>query len=246
VPTLSLATYARIARFAGLLYLIDFVTAGIAPVQVLPRLVESGNPVATAANIQHSAWMMHLAVAGDLVTALCEVALSALFYTLFRSVDRNLALLMAFFRLVYTAVVTVNVFNLYAPLRLLGDDSHLTGFSAEQRAGLAMHSLDAYHDGFTVALLFFGAHILALGALIYRSRYAPRLLGAWLVVASVGFFVHSIGNLAVPDAGVSMLVVAPSALGELALLLLLLFNRVNRQPSGPSPVDVQSVARTEG
>jgi hypothetical protein len=242
-PETSQRSYTRIARIAGLLYLIDFITAGIAPVHLLPRLIEPGNAVATAANIQHSGWILHLAVAGDLVTLLCEVALSALFYTLLRPVDRNLALLMAFFRLAYTAMVITNVLNLYAPLRLLGDDSHLTGFSADQRAGLAMHSLDAYHDGFTIALLFFGAHILALGALLYKSRYVPRLLGAWLMVASIGFFVYSIGNLAVPNADVSMFVVVPSAFGEFALLLLLLLNRVNRRPSEPAPADDRPITQ---
>jgi hypothetical protein len=80
---------------------------------------------------------------------------------------------------------------LYAPVRLLGGDSQLTGFSADQRAGLAMHSLDVYHDQFTVALLLFGVHIVLLGALLYKSRYVPRLLGAWLMLASIGFFVYA-------------------------------------------------------
>lgn len=108
-----------------------------------------------------------------------------------------------------------------------------------------MHSLDMYHDGFTIALLFFGAHILALGALLYKSRYVPRLLGAWLMVASLGFFVYILGNLAVPNADVSMLLVAPSALGELALLLLLLFIRVNRQPRQPVAAGDRSDAPIE-
>jgi hypothetical protein len=217
-------------RLAGVLYLIDFVTAGIAPVQILPRLIRSGDPVATADNIAHHQWMLHLAVAGDLVTVLCEVALCWLFYVIFKEVDRNLALVMALFRVIYTAMVGVNVLNLYTPLRLLSGDSHLTGFSPDQSAALATHSLDAYHDGFIVALLFFGVHILLLGVLTYRSGYFPRILGTWLVFASLGFLIYSMGNLGTGLA-VPLLVVAPSAAGELALSVLMLFTKASRQPN---------------
>nr|WP_211370046.1 DUF4386 domain-containing protein [Nonomuraea turkmeniaca] len=142
----------------------------------------AGDPVATAANITASPWMLHLAVAGDLVTSLCEVALPALFYVLLKPVDRTLALVMAMFRLAFTAMVITNVLNLYGPLRLLADEPYLTPLSEAQRAALAMLSLDAYHDGFTIALLFFAGHILLLGILLYRSRYVPRLLGVWLAL----------------------------------------------------------------
>ena len=84
-----------------------------------------------------------------------------------------------------------------------------------------MHSLDAYHDGFTVALFLFGAHILCLGLLLARTPAAPRVLGPWLMVASLGFFVYSLDNLAT-STHVSLFVVAPSALGEFSLLLWLL------------------------
>lgn len=158
----------RLARIAGLLYLINLVCAGIATVHVLPRLIVAGDAVATATNITASEWMLHLAIAGDVVALLCEVALSALLYVLLRPVDRNLALLMAFFRLAFSAVLIANVLNLVTPLQLLAGDRYLTAFSPSQLPALAMLSLDAYGHGWTIALLFFGAHILLLGWLLYR------------------------------------------------------------------------------
>jgi hypothetical protein len=63
----------RRTRTTGLLYLylISIVVAGTASVHVLPRLIVPGDAIATAANITASPWMLHLAVAGDLVTLLC-------------------------------------------------------------------------------------------------------------------------------------------------------------------------------
>lgn len=158
-----LRTYARVA---GVLYLINFILAGVAPVHVLPRLVVAGDPAATATNITASAWMLHVAVGSDLVAVLCEVGLSALFYMLFRQVDRTLALVMAFLRLAYAAVLTANILNLFTPLRMLTEDSYLTAFPAGQLPALAMLSLDAYHDTFAIAFVLFAAHILALGYLL--------------------------------------------------------------------------------
>lgn len=220
----------RLARIAGLLYLINLICAGIASVHVLPRLIVPGDAVATATNITASEWMLHLAIAGDLVTLLCEVALSALLYVLLRPVDGNLALLMAFFRVAFSAMLIANVLNLVTPLQLLAGDRYLTAFSPGQLPALAMLSLDAYDHGWTIALLFFGAHILLLGWLLYRSGYVPRVLGAWLAVGSLGFSSTAFWKSRrarranVPAAGRTV------GVGELALCLLLLFNRVNVRP----------------
>jgi hypothetical protein len=222
----------RRVRITGVLYLINLVVAGIATVHVLPRLVVPGDAVATAANISASEWMLHLAVAGDLVAMALDVALSVLLYVLLRPVDRTLALLMASFRLAHTIVLIANVDNLLEPLRLLADDAHLGAFAAGQLPALTMLSLDAYAHGWVISLLFFGVHILLLGYLLYRSGYVPKVLGAWLaVVGSLGLFVYSLGELAVPGVETSLLLAAPSGVGELALCLLLLFNRVNVRPS---------------
>jgi hypothetical protein len=231
----SMMSEKALARSAGLLYLINLICAGIATVHVLPRLIVQGDAAATATNITESRWMLHLAIAGDLVALLCEVALCVLLYVLLRPVDRTLALLMTFFRLVFTAVLIANVLNLVTSLLLLTGDTHVAAFSEGERPALVMLSLDVYGYGWTVALLFFGVHILILGYLLYTSGAVPRVLGAWLAFGSLGFFIYSLGRLVVPGVETSLLLAAPSGLGELALCLLLLFNRVNVRPPPPSP-----------
>ncbi|TFG57041.1 MAG: DUF4386 domain-containing protein [Methanomassiliicoccus sp.] len=42
--------------------------------------------------------------------------------------------------------------------------------------------IDLYTDGFTIAQLFFGAWLLPLGYLVYRSGFLPRLLGILLII----------------------------------------------------------------
>ena len=223
-------------RAMGVLFLINLIVAGTATVHMLPRLIVQGDAAATAANIVASEWMLHLAVAGDLVAAALDVAVSVLLYVLLRPVDRTLALLMAGFRLTHIILIIANVQNLLDPLRMLAGDTDLTAFSGEQLPAMAMLSLDEYADGWPIGLLFFGVHILLLGYLLYRSGYVPRVLGAWLAVTSLGYFIYSLGHLAVPGVETSLLLVAPAGVGELALALLLLFNRVNVPSRGHSQV----------
>jgi hypothetical protein len=195
-------------RVTGLLYLFVIVAAGTTPVQILPRIDD----------IADAEGLLHLAVASDLVVLLCEVALTGLFYLLFRPVDRTLALLMMLFRLAFTGMLVTNVSNLVAPTPL---------------------SLEAYDDGYTIALLFFGAHVALLGCLLYRS--GRKVLGGWLTLGSLCYFGYGFGNLAVPGVEVPLLVVAPVAIAEVALGLLLLLGRV---PSTPAWDPVASTATT--
>jgi Domain of unknown function (DUF4386) len=57
-----------------------------------------------------------------------------------------------------------------------------------------MMSVDAFHDGWTLALAVFGAHLLVLGYLIVRAAYLPRLLGIVVVIASLGYLIDSFGG----------------------------------------------------
>jgi hypothetical protein len=214
------------ARLTGLLYLVSIIVAGTAPVQILPRLIDPDDPAATAANITDSEWMLNVAVAGDLITLVCEIPLVVLFYLLFRRVDARLAMFLAVFRLAFTGMVVTNVGNLTEPLRLFSDEPYLATLPADDRAALALISLQAYEDGFTLALLFFAVHILLLGILLHKAGY-PKL-GIWLGFGSLCYFGYSIGNLAVPGAEVPLIVVAPVAFAELALVVLLLLDRLDR------------------
>jgi len=51
-----------------------------------------------------------------------------------------------------------------------------------------MHS-----HGYLVAAIFFGLWLLPLGYMLFRSRYAPRALGALVMVGSFGYVAKSRG-----------------------------------------------------
>src|SRR5215212_2102885 len=87
------------ARIAGVFYLLTIVT-GIAAFIIRDRFIVSGDAPATAANILAQPSLFQLAFASDLLCAACYVAVTALFYELFKPVSRLLSRTAAYFSLV--------------------------------------------------------------------------------------------------------------------------------------------------
>ena len=92
----------------------------------------------------------------------CDVAVAAIFYVLFKPVNRTLSLNACAFRLVLVAIVGVAILGRCAPLLLLKNTAS-AAFETDQLQGLALLSIKMFERGFDVALVFFGFHCLAIG-----------------------------------------------------------------------------------
>src|ERR1700681_3862089 len=83
------------ARLTGVVYLFYFLTAVLGEV-FLRGLVADGDAAATANNILAHQPLFRLGLATGLIATACYVAVTALFYQLFRPVNRSFSLLAAF------------------------------------------------------------------------------------------------------------------------------------------------------
>src|SRR6266508_2762679 len=90
----------KYARVAGVLFLLSLVAGGFGEFYVPSTLLARGDAAATARNLIAHDTLFRLGFAGYLVEGSCDIALTLLLYVLLRPVNRNLALLAAFFRLV--------------------------------------------------------------------------------------------------------------------------------------------------
>lgn len=214
------------ARTGGVLYLIIIVAGLLGEIFVRSKLVVSGDATATANNIMGSELLWRISIAGDLIMHICDVPLTMIFYVLLRPVNRNLALLAAFFTLVQTAVLVANKMSLLAALFLLGNADYLNAFEPSQRHALAYLLIKSHGYGFGVGLIFFGCGCLVLGYLIFRSGYLPKILGVLMQIAGLSYLVNSFTLLLAP-AFASTLLLVPAFLAELSLCLWLLVKGVN-------------------
>jgi len=87
---------------------------------------------------------------------------------------------------------------------------------------LARLFLDLYHELNLANLMFAGLWLFPFGLLVYRSRFLPRFLGVWLMIACFGWLAFSLTGLLFPayeDRAFS--ITQPVALGEVATMLWL-------------------------
>jgi hypothetical protein len=150
------------ARIAGVFYLLTFLTGGLALVA-----------------------RDRLGFAAGLIAGVCYMAVTLLFYDMFKPVNRNLSLLAAFISLV--------------------------GF------------IRPFHPQIN-GLVFFGAYCLLIGYLIFRSTFLPRILGALMAFASLGWVTFLSPSLAESLYPYNL---TPGIIGEGSLTLWLLVIGVN-------------------
>ncbi|HEX3526634.1 MAG TPA: DUF4386 domain-containing protein [Thermoanaerobaculia bacterium] len=217
------------ARVGGILYLIIIAAGLFGEAFVRNKLIVSGDAAATAHNIMASQPLWRLGLAGDLIMHMCDVPLTMIFFVLLRPVQKNLALLAAFFTLVQTAILCVNKLSLLIPLFLLGGADYLKAFDPQQLQVLAYLSVKMHGYGFGVGLIFFGCACLVLGHLIFRSGYLPKALGILMQIAGVCYLINSFALLVAPALTDILFpaIMAPAFVGELSLCLWLLVKGVN-------------------
>jgi hypothetical protein len=169
------------ARVAGFLYLIFLITAIFAGT-VRPRLIEYGDAGTTAGRILASQRLFQAEFISDLLSFVFFLLAAWALYALLKPVNHNLALLVVLLNLAGVAIASINMLNQYAALLLLSGEDFLKMFREDQLQALAMLFLDLYRSGFIIAQVFFGAWLLPLGYLVYKSGFLPKILGILLIL----------------------------------------------------------------
>lgn len=237
----------RLARLTGLLYLVLAVVGMFSPI-VLQTLVVPGDAATTADNILSSRWLFGSSLIGWIVIVVADVAVSITLYLLLEPISRALSLLAVALRLVYSAILGAIVLNLYDAFLLLTIAARGAGLDEPRRQAMALASLDTFSTGFLLALVFFGVHLVALGFLLYRSRYVPRAFGFLLVAAGVGYILDSLAHVFVADYGglASAVLLAPAVVGELGLTAWLLVKGVKVRREAATSADPYPAGVTGG
>jgi len=213
------------ARITGVVYFLYFLTAVLGEF-FLKGIVVDGDAAATANNLIAHQPLYRLGLATGLIAIACYIALTALFYGLFKPVNRNLSLLAAFLGLVACAITAAGSLFQLAPLVVLGGAPYLSVFNAEQLRALALMFLELNNQTANICLVLFGFYDLLIGYLIFRSVFLPRVLGALMTLAGLGwlsFLYPPLANFLSPY------ILVLGFLAELLLMLWLLVKGVNVQ-----------------
>jgi hypothetical protein len=216
----------KIARTAGLLYLIVVVTAIFGELYVPSQVIVRGDALATANYILASESLFRLGIVSSLISSTAFLLLPFALYRLLHEVDRNLAVLMVVLAVISVPISLVNEAHDLDVLTLLSGADYLQAFTTEQLHAQVMLSLKASGNAALVAELFWGLWLLPFGYLVFKSGFLPRILGILLMIGCFGYLTEVFGRLLFPAgyaaAGISNFMIIPSALGEVGTCLWLL------------------------
>jgi hypothetical protein len=219
-------TERRLARVAGSLYLVVAVLGGFAQLLVRDRLVDLGDPAATAANIRESAALFRAGFAADLVQATFFLFTAMALYLLLRHVNELVARAMVVFVAVSVAIMCLNLLNQFVALRIATADGYASAFGGSNELTALFAGM--HHDGYLIAQIFFGLWLAPLGYLVVKSGWFPKVLGGLLIAGCFGYLADTFVQLLAPSVadGLEAFVLAPAAIGELAFVGWLLVKGV--------------------
>lgn len=193
------ASQQRIARVAGIGYLIIIVAGIFAEFAVRSRLIVSGDPAATASNILGSESLFRISMASDMLMIGADLVVAVALYVLLSPINRPLALTAAFFRLVMDSILGINLLNLLAALMLFKSSGDLAAFETDQLHAAAMSFLDAHALGYSIGLIPFGLGTLVIGYLLFTSKYVPTAVAVLVSLASVVYLTGSFAHILTPN-----------------------------------------------
>lgn len=214
----------KLARIAGVLYLLIVGFGLLAQVFVRDALVDYNNATITATNILASGFWYRFGFVSELMMLVCDIGVMAILYILFRDFNRNLSLVSTFFRLASILILSVIALSHFAALFFLGDAAYLTVFNPDQLNALALLSIKLHGAGYNISLFFFGIHLIFLGYLICQSRLFPKVLGILLLIGGICYNVNSLTWFLFPDFvnTIYPAILIPCSIGELLFGLWLL------------------------
>jgi hypothetical protein len=173
------------ARIFGITYFLTLaIIMVVFPRYYAPYLVwEDGE--ATARHIIGHEPAIRLYLGGAFLYGIGMVVLLTSLYVLLRGVNRGMALFAAASKVLYVVFWFVQLLEVFGAMNLLGGAGSLRTFGSDGLAALAGSRFSSSRDGYYIGLVFNGLGSAAFAWVFFESRYIPRIVAAWGVMASL-------------------------------------------------------------
>lgn len=178
----------RTARLAASLFFFLCFPLAFWDLYVSRKIFVPQDPVATANNLLSNEFIFRTSIVTHLAGISIFVLMVLFFYRLFRTVDKHLARLMLFSVLALIPIVFVfEVFNFTALMILKSETRSTFDVAQQQEAAYFLLRIPRYGVGTGMGKLFLGLCFIPFGMLVFRSVFAPRIIGILLIIGGVGY-----------------------------------------------------------
>jgi hypothetical protein len=207
------------AKVVGFIYLIAMATSMFAELYARAPLIVRVDAAQTAINIAASELLFRFGSVIHLITFASDAILAIALYVVLRPAGRSVALLAAGLRLIDCAILSVNMLNDFAVLRLVSGASYLQAFDTKQLQALVRLFLSVEAAGFQIGFVFLGLGSTVFSYLWLRSRYIPGAIAGWGIFASMVLAVVTLVVMLFPRLGetIGLTYMAPMFFYEVGL-----------------------------
>ena len=218
------------ARLGGILYLFIIIAGIFGQVAVRSKIIVPNNAIETAQSILQFENLFRLGVGVELLMLIADVSLAMIFYVLLKPVNRNIALLASFFRLVMASISGVNLLNQFSALLLLQGSSFLSNVEPDTVNSFAYFFLKSHAYGYHFSLIFFSAHCVLMGYLLFKASFLPKIIGILFFAAAFSYFSNSFSSILAPEIAkmISPAILLPALVAELSFSLWLIFKGIDK------------------
>jgi Domain of unknown function (DUF4386) len=227
-PPIESGESKRLARTAGLLYLLVGLLGGFAQGFVYPKIFAEGDAATTAGNLVDSSGLVRAAIVADLVQATLWVFVAMALYRLLHHVSKNVAGAMVVLAAIGAGITMLNAVFELEGLRVATGAVKVAAAGSDAQVLLLV---DTHHFGLVIAQIFFGLWLLPMGYLIFRSGWFPKAIGVLLGIGGGCYLVNTLTALLTPDLGrhIHGFLGIPSGVAEIWTVLYLLVVGVKRR-----------------
>jgi hypothetical protein len=244
-PISATASPKRLARIAGVLYLLVGIFGGVAEGFVDPRMYVAGDAAATAGNVIANSGLVRMSVVAHLLDGTFFVFVAMILYVLLQHVHKSVARAMLILVALATGIICLNAVFQFEALRVATDGTYAAAFGTPGSNALVLLLLDTQHYGTLIAQVFFGLWLVPLGYLAYESGLFPKWLGVVLIAGGVCYLVDLLAAFLFPGLGEAIhgFVTIPSAIAEVSMVgyLLVIGVKTPKQAGPPKEPKASSL-----
>ncbi|MHA2061906.1 MAG: DUF4386 domain-containing protein [Candidatus Sifarchaeia archaeon] len=197
----------KIAIITGVAFLF-MLFLGILGLPLYQNLLVPGDETTSITNIMANLLLFRLGIASYLIILILDVIVAVGLYMVFKQVNKNLALLQMWLRLLYTAIALISLIV------------------------LVMLFINAYNIAQLIAYTFFIPHIFVLGILVFKSDFFPKPIGILVIIASFCYLILIYGEFLLPQnlyEASFLIVILIAIIGEISVGIGLLWKGLRNE-----------------
>lgn len=165
------------------------IGAPIAFFHLLPQGIVAGDGAATVERLRTNGTPFLVGTYLLFLTYVMDVVVAWALYWLLRPGQQALSMLVAWMRLVYTALAFIGLMAYFQAYDLSNSPDLESPGGATVLQAEVMFQLFAAQSTTRVALTFFGIHLMVMGFVVWRSSHIPRWLGVAVTLAGAAYVI---------------------------------------------------------